>query len=138
YTMNVFSRLKSLELDISAIDDMADIELPGFTKGSSPIARVLSYAKKLQYLRLATEEDWLGHDIGDFKTIMLSCVLPNLKLCTIGCWALEAEDLLDFLQGSPKLDQLRLFHIAYKSGSVDDILKVLGQRRPSLVVEISP
>ncbi|KAL9627928.1 MAG: hypothetical protein Q9204_006232 [Flavoplaca sp. TL-2023a] len=138
YTMNVFSRLESLELMISAVYDMADIELPGFTKGSSPIARVLSYAKKLQYLRLTTEEDWLRHDMGDFRTIMLGCVLPNLKACTIRCWTLEAEDLLDFLQGSPKLDQLRLFHIAYKSGSVDDVLKVLGQRRPTLVVEISP
>ncbi|KAL8883257.1 MAG: hypothetical protein Q9192_007310 [Flavoplaca navasiana] len=97
YTMNVFCRLKSLELDISASYDMADIELPGFAKGSSPIARVLSYAKQLQFLRLATEEDWYGHDMGDFKTIMLGCMLPNLKSCTIGCWALEAEDLLDFL-----------------------------------------
>ncbi|KAI4271152.1 MAG: hypothetical protein LQ337_006207 [Flavoplaca oasis] len=138
YAMNVFSRLKSLELDISAIYDMADIELPGFTKGSSPIARVLSYAKKLQYLRLTIEEDCYGHDMGDFKTIMLGCVLPNLKACTIGCWALEVEDLLNFLQESPKLDQLRLFHIAYKSRSVGDVLKVLGQHRPSLVVEISP
>ncbi|KAL8866031.1 MAG: hypothetical protein Q9198_009066 [Flavoplaca austrocitrina] len=86
YTMNVFSRLESLELMISAVYDMADIELPGFTKDPSPIARVLSYAKKLQYLRLTTEEDRLRHDLGDFKTIMLGCVLPNLKACTIGCW----------------------------------------------------
>lgn len=135
YTMNVFSRLTRLELEIFADSHMELDTLDGSTEDSSPIARVLSYANNLEHLTLTTEAGYCDDGLGDFKTVMLGCVLPKLKSVVIGPWNIEINDLLNFLRGSPGLNQLCLSDNEYKIGSLDDVLRVLQHDKPGLTVE---
>ncbi|KAL8646445.1 MAG: hypothetical protein Q9226_006856 [Calogaya cf. arnoldii] len=137
YTANVFSRLTTLELEIFA-DSTKLEDLDGFTGGASPIARILSYATKLEHFKLTTEGDFGRERLLDFKTVMLGCVLPKLKSCVIIGWIIETTDLLDFLRESPDLRQLGLYEHQYKVGSLDDVLGVLRHEKPGLTVEVWP
>ncbi|KAL8752994.1 MAG: hypothetical protein Q9199_005361 [Rusavskia elegans] len=138
HTVDVLSCLTKLSLEFFAdeVEPMDLATLDGSTTESSPIARILSHADDLEHLELHIETEHGSKQKGDFKTIMLGCLLPSLKTCLLQDWNVEAEDLLNFLHGSPHLTELCLARCNFTVGTLDSVLDVLRRSKPYLSVEV--
>ncbi|KAL8789732.1 MAG: hypothetical protein Q9213_000983 [Squamulea squamosa] len=137
HTRNVLQLLKSLKLEMLMNEDVYLGNFKGWKDYLSPIAWVLSNASNLRYLEFVTIATGLGEkEPGDFDSMMLGCVLPNLETCKFVCWVFDSMHLLDFLGGSPDLVHLSFDDSEFLDDDVTAavVLQYLQQTRPSLEV----
>ncbi|KAL8880081.1 MAG: hypothetical protein Q9192_008096 [Flavoplaca navasiana] len=136
-TMAVFSHFTKLELEITAdyLGHMGLDLLNGDTRNSSPIARLISHAKDLTHLRLTFKVVDISGEWGDFESVMFGCVLPKLKSCNLTAWNFHPRTLLDFIQHSPGLTQLKLKNCPIIHADISHVRKRLHRLLPHLTYE---
>ncbi|KAI4256843.1 MAG: hypothetical protein L6R42_006003 [Xanthoria sp. 1 TBL-2021] len=135
----VFSRLTKLDLVFDG-DTYHDLDVPTTTTTDaeyiSCVARTLSYAINLLHLTLVLDNSD-RRDYDDLGVVLHGCRLPKLLTCELVYNTASYETLANFIDGSPNLSRLTIWHRESANRTLDCIRDGLRKKKPQLTLDIN-